>query len=99
MSTERSKDYYAARRKAAEWVDSWHKARHTDESFKLVCLERAIEAQRYAARIEAEFIDSLPPCKMCGRKVTSPCNDAEGYYEAGPWDGACDSYAKGNRQQ
>lgn len=91
---ERSQKYYAAKRKAGEWIASYNSARYDDDGFKVTCLERALEAQREAAAIEAAFKEALEPCRACGRKVTSPCHDYEGYYTEGPWDSACEDLVR-----
>jgi hypothetical protein len=70
-------------------------ALRSDEAARLEFLQRAIEVQREVVKLDAEITAARPPCRMCGRKVVSPCNDAEGYYEGGPWDSACETYARG----
>lgn len=87
----------AARRRVGEYLSTANSAR-SDERLRLVYLKRAVEEQTEVARLYAEIEDARPPCLMCGRKVSAPCNDAEGYYEGGPWDYACESYARGERQ-
>lgn len=39
----------------------------------------------------------LRPCNACGRRVTTPCDNAENYYESGPWDFACEDLIKERR--
>lgn len=92
----RSVEYHAKRNEAERWLVNYRDARHFDDGYRRLCLEKALDAQREAERLELAFIASLPPCRMCGRRVTSPCNDAEGYYEGGPWDATCEVYAKGS---
>ena len=38
---------------------------------------------------QTETKPELEPCKICRRRVASPCNDHEGYRTAGPWDSLC----------
>lgn len=90
----RSPEYREAVRKVGEAIAGYSHCRHFDENTKLVYLERAVESQREAARLEAEFIASLEPCRACGRRVTSPCHNSEGFYEGGPWDEACQDQIK-----
>jgi hypothetical protein len=44
-----------------------------------------------------EFVERFryTPCLKCGRRVPSPCNTAEDYYEGGPWDFSCEAIWKG----
>lgn len=89
MAKDRSDEYRQARREADEAIRGYQYTKHFDDDAKLMYLERAVEAQRRATELERAFIESLEPCKACGRKVVTPCNDAEGYYEGGPWDDSC----------
>jgi hypothetical protein len=87
-------DFEVLRRERDGYLATAESSR-SDEGARLIWLERALVAQREVARLDAMRIAALAPCRMCGRKVTSPCHDAEGYYEGGPWDGGCGAFAKG----
>jgi hypothetical protein len=95
MAPRRSEEQRKASQEATNWVSSYQHAKAYDEDFKVSCLEKALAAQKEAARLESLFIHSLTPCRACGRKVTSPCHDTEGYYEGGPWDDECQYLIKG----
>lgn len=90
---ERLPEHVEARRRRGSFLQTALGSR--DDRDMLVWLERALAEARTAADMEAAFIAALPPCRMCGRKVATPCNDAEGYYEGGPWDNECEGYARG----
>lgn len=66
-----------------------------DESARLIYLRRVVEFQELVVKARNAIVDAYPPCKACGRKVKTPCNDAEGYYGSGPWDGSCEEVIRG----
>ncbi len=61
-----------------------------DESARLVYLQRALHAQERVVTLRNAIVDAYEPCRKCGRKVKSPCHDAEGYHTEGPWDFSCE---------
>lgn len=87
----------AERSSVASNLSTANAMRYGDEGARLVWLERAVEAQRNVVKLYAQLVDSYEPCRACGRKVKTPCHDAEGYYEGGPWDGSCEEVIRGRR--
>lgn len=69
--------------------------RYDDYGAALFYLERAVKSQKVLVRLAAQRKALYEPCRACGRRVSSPCHDAEGYYESGPWDGSCVELLRG----
>lgn len=67
-------------------------SRTHDESYRLHCLKKAVEAQELIAAEDKKEQDARTPCLLCGRKVKVPCNTVENIYESGPWDTFCNDY-------
>lgn len=82
-----TQELHTARRRRDEAVATFGAS--TEESVKLIYLQRALEVQQEVVRLDTAIREAYEPCRACGRKVASPCHSLAGYCEDGPWDGSC----------
>lgn len=87
-------ELHKTQREVTECLSTFY-ANSAYPTIQLSSLRRAVEAQQEVVKIHEAIVEAYTPCRMCKRKVASPCHDAQGYYENGPWDFSCEDFVKG----